>query len=62
MNETNEDITMKAVRFHAYGGADKLVLENVILPEPGQGEVLVRIHAVAVNPWDWKFRSEGIRM
>jgi NADPH:quinone reductase-like Zn-dependent oxidoreductase len=49
--------TMKAVRFHDYGGPEQLILEEIPVPEPEAGEVLVKIHAAAVNPWDWKFRS-----
>lgn len=49
--------TMKAVRFHDYGGPEQIILEEIPIPEPGAGEVLVKINAVAVNPWDWKFRS-----
>ena len=49
--------TMKAVRIHEYGGPEVLVLENVPRPEPGTGEILIRVHAAAVNPLDWKVRS-----
>lgn len=48
--------TMKAVRFHSYGTPEVLVYEDAPIPEPGQGEVRVRVHAAAVNPADWKFR------
>jgi NADPH:quinone reductase-like Zn-dependent oxidoreductase len=50
---------MKAVRIHAYGHSDQVQLEDVAIPSPGTGEVLVRIHAVGVNPIDWKIR-EGL--
>jgi len=52
--------TMKAVRIHAYGGADVLAYEDAPRPVPGAGEVLVRVHACGVNPVDWKIR-EGYR-
>ena len=39
------------------GGPEVLHLEQTEAPEPGDGEVLVRISAAAVNPIDWKFRS-----
>lgn len=48
---------MKAVRMHAHGGPDVLVLEEVTDPVPGAGEVLVAIRAASVNAADWKVRS-----
>jgi NADPH:quinone reductase-like Zn-dependent oxidoreductase len=48
---------MRAVRFHEYGPASGLTLESVDRPEPGDGEVLVRVRAAGVNPIDWKFRA-----
>jgi len=50
-------MTMKAVRFHSYGGSDVLVYEEAPKPEPSAGEVLVRVHATSVNPIDWKIRA-----
>jgi NADPH:quinone reductase-like Zn-dependent oxidoreductase len=55
------DHQMKAVRFHDYGGPDKLVLDEVPVPQPGQGSVLVRVHAAGVNPVDWKMREGYMR-
>jgi NADPH:quinone reductase-like Zn-dependent oxidoreductase len=52
--------TMKAVRFHAFGGPEVLVYEDAPKPEPKPGEVLVRVHAVGLNPPDWYLR-EGYR-
>jgi NADPH:quinone reductase-like Zn-dependent oxidoreductase len=48
---------MKAIQFHDYGGPEQLVLEDIPIPEPGAGQVLIKIYAAGVNPWDWKFRS-----
>ncbi len=48
---------MKAVTLHGYGGVDQLRYEEVPTPEPGEGEVLVRIISASVNPIDWKMRS-----
>ena len=45
---------MKAVVFTRYGGPDVLELRDVAKPAPGEGEVLVRVHAVSVNDWDWQ--------
>src|SRR5438270_513897 len=49
--------TMRAIRHHTYGSADVLELQEVPRPEPGEGGVLVRVHAAGVNPVDWKLRT-----
>jgi NADPH:quinone reductase-like Zn-dependent oxidoreductase len=49
--------TMKAVRMHAYGGADVLKYEDAPQPQPAADEVLIRISAAGVNPVDWKIRE-----
>jgi NADPH:quinone reductase-like Zn-dependent oxidoreductase len=51
---------MKAVVIHETGGPEVLRVEETDPPEPGDGEVLVRVHAASVNPLDWKTRS-GMR-
>ena len=43
---------MKAVRVHGYGEADVLSYEDVTRPTPGEGEVLIRVYATTVNPFD----------
>ena len=43
---------MKAAVAHEYGGADKLKIEDVPVPEPKENEVLVRVIASGVNPAD----------
>jgi len=53
--------TMKAVRFHAYGGPDVLMYEDSPKPEPAAGEVLVKVHATSVNPIDWKIRAGHLK-
>jgi NADPH:quinone reductase-like Zn-dependent oxidoreductase len=47
---------MRAIRYHETGGPEVLVLEEVPRPEPGPGEVLVRVHAAGVNPLDTMHR------
>lgn len=49
--------TMKAIRQHAFGGPDVLVYEDAPKPQPKEGEVLVRVHAVGINPPDWYLRD-----
>src|SRR5262245_31577128 len=49
--------TMKALRIHNYGGSDELVYEEAPRPEPGDGQVLVRVRAASVSPIDWKMRE-----
>ena len=48
---------MLAIRVHNFGGLDSLVLEDVPLPAPGQGEVLLHVKAAGVGPWDAWIRS-----
>ncbi|MCL7427731.1 NAD(P)-dependent alcohol dehydrogenase [Streptomyces sp. YS415] len=46
---------MKAVVQDRYGPADVLEFRDIERPEPGPGEVLVRVHAASVNAYDWHF-------
>ena len=48
---------MKAIRVKEFGGPEVLRLEEVPTPKPGPGEVLVRIHAVGVNPVETYIRA-----
>lgn len=52
--------TMTAIRMHEFGSADVLRLEEAPAPEPGDGEMLVRVYAAGVNPVDWKLRAGGM--
>ena len=40
---------MKALRTHAAGGPETLVLDDLPDPVPGKGEVVVRVHACSIN-------------
>jgi len=46
---------MQAVVGRCYGGPEVLALETVAVPEPGAGDVLVRVRAAGVNPLDWHY-------
>jgi NADPH:quinone reductase-like Zn-dependent oxidoreductase len=43
---------MKSLRFTTFGPPSVLRLEEVAIPEPGEGEALVRVKAAAINPSD----------
>ena len=43
---------MKALRFAAFGPPSVLQIEEVAIPEPDEGETLVRMQAAAINPSD----------
>ena len=47
----------KAVRFEEYGGVDVLSVVEVPMPEPGPGQVLVRVKAAGINPGEAKIRD-----
>jgi len=54
---------MKAIIINAYGDNQVVQLVDAARPEPGAGELLVRVHAAGVNPLDWKIRDgAGQRM
>lgn len=48
---------MQAIRVHQFGGPEELKLEQVPDPQPGPGQVVVRIKAVGVNPVDTYIRA-----
>lgn len=52
--------TMRAVSQDRAGDPDVLKVVKTRRPEPGRGEVLVRVQAAGVNPADWKTRARGM--
>ena len=48
---------MKAIRVHQFGEPDVLRLEEIPTPQPGAGQVLVRVHAIGVNPVETYLRA-----
>jgi NADPH:quinone reductase-like Zn-dependent oxidoreductase len=45
--------TMRAVVYRAYGSPEVLEIDNIEMPTVGDREVLIRVHAAAVNPADF---------
>jgi len=52
---------MRAILFDRYGSADVLELREAPLPEPGSGEVRVKVRAAALNPKDSMIRKGKFR-
>ena len=48
---------MDAWRLHEFGPPEAMLFERVPRPEPGSGEVLVKVHAAGVGPWDGWIRA-----
>jgi NADPH:quinone reductase-like Zn-dependent oxidoreductase len=48
---------MQAIRVHQFGGLESLVEDEIPQPTPGEGEVLLRVKAAGVGPWDAWIRS-----
>jgi NADPH:quinone reductase-like Zn-dependent oxidoreductase len=46
---------MQAIVYSRYGPTDVLQFKEIAKPTPADGEVLVRVHNAAVNPYDWHF-------
>ncbi|WP_410655277.1 NADP-dependent oxidoreductase [Amycolatopsis sp. lyj-112] len=48
---------MRKIQQDSFGGPDVLRIVETEKPVPGDGQVLVRVHAAGVNPADWKIRN-----
>ena len=47
--------TMKAVIYCDYGAPDVLKVETIAKPVPNDDQVLIKVRAASVNPYDWHF-------
>jgi NADPH:quinone reductase-like Zn-dependent oxidoreductase len=56
-NEERTHSTMMAWRVHEFGPPEIMKFERVPRPEPGPGEVLVKVEAAGVGPWDGWIRA-----
>jgi len=50
---------MKAATYESYGDADVLEIRETARPEPGDGEILVKLFAAAVTTADWRLRASA---
>src|SRR5438874_4275493 len=57
VNEEQTRSTMMAWRVHEFGPPEMMKFERVSRPEPGPGEVLVKVEAAGVGPWDGWIRA-----
>jgi NADPH:quinone reductase len=48
---------MKAIQVHEFGGPEVLQLRDIPTPKPEAGQILVKVHAIGVNPYDTYMRS-----
>src|SRR3954470_8934796 len=56
-DEEQSHSTMMAWRVHEFGPPEIMKFERVPRPEPGPGEVLIKVEAAGVGPWDGWIRA-----
>jgi NADPH:quinone reductase-like Zn-dependent oxidoreductase len=52
---------MRALAIYQFGGPEVLQTQEVEIPMPKSGELLVRVHAAGVNPVDYKIRNGSMK-
>src|SRR4051794_31507767 len=60
VHEADQDqihASMMAWRVHEFGPPQTMIFESIPRPDPGPGEVLVKVRAVGVGPWDGWIRA-----
>jgi len=50
---------MKAVILKSQGGTEQLMMADLPIPHPGNGEVLIKVHAIGINPTDVYARQDS---
>lgn len=53
---------MKTITYSRFGGPDVLTLSDAAPPSPRKGHLVVRVHAVSINPLDGKIRRGDLRL
>jgi NADPH2:quinone reductase len=48
---------MKAIRIHTFGDPEVMQIEDISEPQAGPGQVVVRLHAIGINPVETYIRS-----
>src|SRR5215831_21024245 len=56
-NEDHIHSSMMAWRVHEFGPPDVMRFERILRPHPSPGEVLVKVRAAGVGPWDGWIRA-----
>lgn len=59
MTAEKRGIAVKAVIITGFGAEP--LLTDIPVPQPGPGELLVRLHATGLNPFDWKVAEGALK-